>query len=750
MLHRTSIALRRAACAALAVAGFAPVASAAPITWTGLDGDQNWATPGNWDAGTPTGADDATLPTPIPPNGGTINVAGGSVANSLTINDAYTLNGGDLTLTSGNVTVAASTTAVINSALGGTLNKLGAGTLTVGSTTSTLTATNVNGGTLALGADNALPVGSTLVIGTGGTAGHLNMGAFNQSLSSLTFRTTSTATANTVTIAPDKKLTITGTDAIKLGIIPFTTNTTTNATFTGGGALEVNNTGATMDVGIRNNDQNAPTSNSATLDLTALSSVLINVGTLNVGFESKSKGVLNLSNTDNDITATTIRVGDSAANNGASGNQMVLGTGVNEIRADSLRIGVGKIDGILKFASQAAGSSGGLLLRNKAGTGGANMVIGSNEGTGTSASFTGTVDLRGHSVDARAGTVTLGRRNETTNTGSATGIIWFDAGTFTATTINAGLRSSTGTGNATGTINVGGGTFTVTNLNLGDKSGTGSLANNATTATGTLNLTNGNVVIATGGSFKLATRSTGASDAGTAAGTVNITGGTLTSNAALTDGGGPNSNSTLTLNGGTLDMTNKAIGSAANPITTVNLRAGTLRNVGEINGGGAISKTTAGTLVFDGTLAYSGPLTIAEGVLDVNGAGGLGATGSTSTITVEDLGQLALDAAAIPDGIGLGINSNGMGPVAEVVLNFTGTDTLSTLTINGIDIGPGEYGASGTNAANNADLVALGINPDDVFSGTGTLTTTSAVPEPGALAVVAVAGLGMMRRRRRV
>jgi MYXO-CTERM domain-containing protein len=195
-------------------------------------------------------------------------------------------------------------------------------------------------------------------------------------------------------------------------------------------------------------------------------------------------------------------------------------------------------------------------------------------------------------------------------------------------------------------------------------------------------------------------------------------------------------------------MTSNAVGTAANPITTINLRSGTLRNVGDINGGGAIAKTTAGTLVFDGANAYTGPLTIAEGVLDVNGAGALGATGSTSTITVEDLGQLALNAAAIPDGIGLGINSNGMGPTAEVVLDFTGTDTLATLTINGIPVGPGEYGASGTGAANNADLVLLGINPDDIFSGTGTLTTTSAVPEPGALGALAVAALGMLRRRR--
>ncbi len=99
-----------------------------------------------------------------------------------------------------------------------------------------------------------------------------------------------------------------------------------------------------------------------------------------------------------------------------------------------------------------------------------------------------------------------------------------------------------------------------------------------------------------------------------------ITGGTVTSSVDINRGTATaGSNAILTLNGGTLDMTNKNIGTAALPITNVNLQAGTLSNVAEINGGAAVSKTTAGVLNYTGTNAYTGATTVAAGTLRVNG-----------------------------------------------------------------------------------------------------------------------------------
>ena len=49
----------------------------------------------------PTAADDVVLPVIVPASGSVITLTAGELANSLTINNDYTLTGGDLTLTAG-------------------------------------------------------------------------------------------------------------------------------------------------------------------------------------------------------------------------------------------------------------------------------------------------------------------------------------------------------------------------------------------------------------------------------------------------------------------------------------------------------------------------------------------------------------------------------------------------------------------------------------------------------------------------
>ena len=86
--------------------------------------------------------DDVLFPTPIPnpgsqPNPATVVLTAGEVANSLTINDAYTLTGGTLALSSGNpnsgnITIAAGKIATINSALTGAGNVIAKGAAAIG------------------------------------------------------------------------------------------------------------------------------------------------------------------------------------------------------------------------------------------------------------------------------------------------------------------------------------------------------------------------------------------------------------------------------------------------------------------------------------------------------------------------------------------------------------------------------------------------------------------------------------------
>ena len=65
-------------------------------------------------------------------------------------------------------------------------------------------------------------------------------------------------------------------------------------------------------------------------------------------------------------------------------------------------------------------------------------------------------------------------------------------------------------------------------------------------------------------------------------------------------------NPTLTLNGGTLNLNGGKIGQSTGLITNLNFQSGTLSNVGAINNGAGLTKTTVGVLRLTGTNAYTG------------------------------------------------------------------------------------------------------------------------------------------------
>ncbi len=92
---------------------------------------------------------------------------------------------------------------------------------------------------------------------------------------------------------------------------------------------------------------------------------------------------------------------------------------------------------------------------------------------------------------------------------------------------------------------------------------------------------------------------------------INITGGTVT----IGENIGPGM--TVTLDGGTLDMTGGSIGEGS--VINLNLRSGTLRNVSEVNGTAGLVKTSTGTLILESTNTYTGPTTVLEGTLTLSG-----------------------------------------------------------------------------------------------------------------------------------
>jgi autotransporter-associated beta strand protein len=521
-------------------------------------------------------------------NGGTYasaNLAGGgnvtlrlvqdlvaTTANNVTIQN-LTGSAGDTIITryfnsaNANLTVEQGNFAGVISGLGD-FTKTTAGVLTLGGQNTYAGSTTITGG-LVVDVANALPTTTVVTLGSAANTGTLDLN-FNQTLSGLLIRS-NTATANTIDIAPTATLAITGTSALSIGVSGD--GQVTNANFIGGGALNVTNAaaGTIVTLGIQNTAQ-ANAQNTVDVDMTGLSSVIIDVETIRVGWNSKMSAIVKLSNTSNTITANLLTIGDSVTNNAGSPIRVELGTGTNAIQANTLTVGAGKGSASLQFASQAPGSPGTLLLTGRAGgTSVVDINVGVNTQVDTGTNITGTVNLQGHAATVQADTVILGRTTRATLASGAAGNLLVDAGTASIATLSMADKSGASTGVATGNLTIGGGTLTVATA------------------------------------FTMGVQASG----GTSVATLNITGGTLTSTPDLLKGAGATT-ATINISGGTLNVTNDSIGTAAAPIV-LNFSGGSLLNVNDYNGSGLITKT----LLADGTLSGSvtSPVTVSGGKL---------------------------------------------------------------------------------------------------------------------------------------
>jgi fibronectin-binding autotransporter adhesin len=177
--------------------------------------------------------------------------------------------------------------------------------------------------------------------------------------------------------------------------------------------------------------------------------------------------------------------------------------------------------------------------------------------------------------------------------------------------------------------------------------------------------------------------------------------GTLSITSFSTLGGGaaqPN----LTINAGTFDVGGPArlttVGQSTGVMTSDILNNGVYRHsssnlqtlAGIISGSGALTQNGSGTLTLTNTNTYTGDTTVSKGTLSLG-------NGTTNTSLADTAGVVI-----------------GTDPTAVLNLNYLGTDTVASLTINGVAKAPGSIVSSS--------------DPSGRVSGSGTLTVGSASP----------------------
>lgn len=624
------------------------------------------------------------------------------------------------------------------------LTKDGAGTLTLSGLSATAAnnysgTTILNGGTLAI--TNTAALAGALNFGT---AAGTNLSTLDLSAGSLTIGGTTTVqtnstSANSITIGNGQTLRLNGT--VMVGAAGNTTtvlNTTGAGTLTIGAAGEATNLNVSLGGNVTTN-----VSNGATWDMSGLSTFYANVGTgtFRVGDLTNSGGTATKGSTltlaaDSTILATTLVV--ASPDSGVT-EVLKLGSGTNIINATTINIGgdsTNRSSGSLSFNT----GTGTLKIRSLADpvSGRATLNV-ANIGNSTGANPIGTFDTTGHTADLLLGTLTVASRTAANN-GSATGTFSFDTGTLNADNLLVGNKAAGTTGgNATGTVTLAGtGATTINNTSGPVQLGVNGSSNG--TSSGTLNVTGGTVNVAASGGIAIRLGQATAAG-GTATGLVDISGGTLTVAGDIIRGAtAGTSTATITLHGGILDVGGNTIGSAVNQVALI-AESGTLKNLFRFNGGGTLTKTTAGTLILEGTNSYAGTTLISGGVLQIGGGtlgtgsstGTLGSGGVTNNATLTFNRSNSYTVGNLISGTGAVIQAGAGTTVLTNANTYSGTTTISAGTLQ---LGDGTNGKDGTignslSIVNDAALVynrfaISGLTYGGVISGTGTVTKTGA------------------------
>jgi fibronectin-binding autotransporter adhesin len=501
--------------------------------------------------------------------------------------------------------------------------------------------------------------------------------------------------------------------------------------------------------------------NTTTVNASGLATFTANVGTLSVYGTASSTATLRLAR-NSSLTAGSLRIGDTLGGTTVAVGVLRLGE-ATAINASTINLGSTRSSGTINFDTGWASPV--VTIKGAAGgTAKADMTLGWYQTSPGAYNPTGTADFTNGTVNAQLGTLVLGRQTPgsvNVNNNTAGGSWAMAAGTVAADTVRLGWWSggtTTGSGTtqlAAGTLTISGGSFTAGVLQIGD----GAVGGTNTHARGTVAVSGGALTVNT--TFLLG-NDAGGGASNNQRGTLSITGGQVTSSVALTTN---NAQSTLTLNGGTLDMGGNAIGTALQKIGSnggaLTFQAGTLRNVSEINGGDPFVKSGAGTLILAGTNGFSGGTSVDAGTLAVTTANALG----TGNVTVANGARLQLDvspalgggainllagselvttggiSAPLAAGASLtGWRSTSTGGTAASLLQSTAFTATTFAT--GWDTNPGDYLSdiltlSGTTASV-SNVMVLSMAYDPAYS--GALTDLNIFTRPNSAGAFAAVG----------
>lgn len=155
-----------------------------------------------------------------------------------------------------------------------------------------------------------------------------------------------------------------------------------------------------------------------------------------------------------------------------------------------------------------------------------------------------------------------------------------------------------------------------------------------------------------------------------------------------------------------------------------------------ISGTGNLTKNGGGMLTLSGQNTYSGTTSVNAGTLIISGS-----LTASSALNVSSTGSLTLqNSTALPSTMVLSLLSSTTNQTGSVVnLNYSGSDSISELLLDGQTVAPGTYSSS------NLDSIESNQGGDISFTGSGDLTI--AVPEPSTWAGgILLSGLLVVQR----